>query len=556
MKPLRGVCIGAGYFARFHFEAWRRMGDVKIEAVCDRDAAKAQAAAELLGGAECFTDAAAALDAVRPDFVDLITAPPGRLELVELAAARGIAIICQKPLADDRAGAERIVEAASGVPFMVHENFRFQPWRRETKRLLDSGVIGSLQTITVRTRMGDGWDEDAYLDRQPYFRDMPRLLIHETGVHFFDTFRYLAGEIDEVNAVLRRMNPAIAGEDAALVTVRFASGALGVWDADRYHESTDENPRLTFGDTHIEGTEGAIRLDGAGRLFVKRLGEPEREHAYAWQDRGFAGDCVHATQRHFIDGLRSAEPFETDGADYLRSLSAVEAAYDSDRRRGPVRLGESRRIVDLSRPIDAEMPGVSITVAKRLESDGWNATTLGLYSHSGTHMDAPCHFVPGGASLDKQSLEACCGPAVVVNLSPVEDAELLTVDRFRAACPELLPGERVLIRTDWHRRYPGEAYRNALPRISQELAEWLVAQRVALLGVEPPSVADVNAMAELTAVHRTLFEGGVVIVEGLCRLDELQSERVEFTALPLGVVGGDGSPVRAIAVELADGAPT
>lgn len=551
MTPLRGVCIGAGYFARFHFEAWRRMEDVQIEAVCDRDEAKAKAAAELLGIDRWYTDAAEALDAVKPDFVDLITAPPGRLSLVKLIAERGIAIICQKPLAEDRTGAEEIVAIANaaGIRLMVHENFRFQPWRRETKRLLDAGTIGRLHSITIRTRMGDGWGEDAYLSRQPYFREMPRLLIQETGVHFLDTFRYLAGEIDEVSAILRRMNPAIIGEDAALVTVKFASGAIGTWDANRYNESTDENPRLTFGDTQVEGSAGTIRLDGSGRLFVKHLGEPEQEHAYSWRDEGFAGNCVLATQRHFIDRLRSGEPFETSGSEYLQTLAVVEAVYEADRLKLPVRVQSPCKIVDLTRPINTDLPGVEIRPAKQLETDGWNATTLSLYSHSGTHMDAPCHFVPGGATLDQQTLATCYGPARVVNLAPVEPAELITIGRFQSACPEVRANERLLLRTDWHKRYPADEYRNALPRISRELAEWFVEQQVALIGVEPPSVADVNNMKELTAVHRTLFEGGVVIVEGLCDLDQLTDAYVDFIALPMRVVGGDGSPVRAIAIE-------
>jgi len=106
-----------------------------------------------------------------------------------------------------------------------------------------------------------------------------------------------------------------------------------------------------------------------------------------------------------------------------------------------------------------------------------------------------------------------------------------------------------LFRTDWHKRFGTPAYRNELPRISQELADWLVAQRVALIGVEPPSVADVNNMPELTAVHETLFRGGVLIVEGLAHLDRLTRDTVEFVALPLKISGGDGCPVRAIAIE-------
>jgi kynurenine formamidase len=207
------------------------------------------------------------------------------------------------------------------------------------------------------------------------------------------------------------------------------------------------------------------------------------------------------------------------------------------------------RVIDLSLPIDRDMPGVHVTSAKRLEVEGWNATTLSLYSHCGTHMDAPFHFLGDGQTLDQQDLSVCVGPATVINLSPALPSQLITVDDLGDLGRSIQPGSRLLFRTDWYKRYGTPAYRNELPRISLELAKWLVQRKVAMIGVEPPSVADVNNMQELTDVHQTLFRGNVLIVEGLANLDQLRSSEVEFTALPLRIAGGDGSPVRAIAVE-------
>src|SRR5690606_2345854 len=134
-------------------------------------------------------------------------------------------------------------------------------------------------------------------------------------------------------------------------------------------------------------------------------------------------------------------------------------------------------------------------------------------------MDAPKHFCPDEATLERQDLSVCCGPARVANLTPVEPRQLITVTDIEGALGDVKPGDRLLIRTDWHRRYGTDEYRDALPRISIELARWLVDRRVALIGVEPPSVADVNAPEELAEVHQTLFRGGVTIVEGLANLD-------------------------------------
>jgi kynurenine formamidase len=207
------------------------------------------------------------------------------------------------------------------------------------------------------------------------------------------------------------------------------------------------------------------------------------------------------------------------------------------------------RVIDLSLPVNNDMPGVNISMAKRLEVEGWNATTLSLYSHCGTHMDAPRHFLAEGATLDQQDLSVCVGPATVVNVAPAEPRQLIQVDDLGTLADSIQPGSRLLFRTDWHKRYGTPEYRNELPRISLALAQWLVERRVAMIGVEPPSVADVNNMQELTEVHQTLFRGNVLIVEGLAHLDQITSQTVEFIALPMKITGGDGSPVRAIAIE-------
>ena len=207
------------------------------------------------------------------------------------------------------------------------------------------------------------------------------------------------------------------------------------------------------------------------------------------------------------------------------------------------------RIIDLTLSMDNQMRGVDIAPAMRIESDGWNATTLTLYSHSGTHMDAPFHFLPGGNTIDQQNLEATIGPAIIVNLTPTAPQHLHSVDDLAPIADLIQPGARLLLRTDWHKRSGTPEYRDQLPRISLDLAEWLVERQVALVGVEPPSVADVNNMRELTDVHQTLFRAGIVIVEGLANLDQISQPTVQFIALPLKIIGGDGTPVRAIAIE-------
>lgn len=330
MARFRGICVGAGYFSHFQYEAWQRIPEVTITATCNRDPSRAAAIMDKFDIANHYTDYREMLEKEKPDFVDIITPPPTHLEMCRIAADLGVHVICQKPLAPTLDEARQIVQCTSqaGIRFMVHENWRFQPWYREIKRLLDDGAIGDrIHVMTFRSRMGDGWGQDAYLSRQPYFRTYPRLLVYENGVHFIDTYRYLAGEIRRVYAVLKRLNPVIAGEDFGVVVFEFESGATGLWDANRYNESNYPNPRYTFGEFLVDANGGSIRLYNDGRLTVQPLGQPEKEHVYPHENRAFAGDCCYTTQRHFVDRLIDGGPFETDGPNYLRTLAVQDAVY-------------------------------------------------------------------------------------------------------------------------------------------------------------------------------------------------------------------------------------
>ncbi len=335
MSRLRIAAIGAGYFSQFHYDAWARMDDVELVGLCDLDPARAAATAARWSVAQTFADAGAMLDRLKPDLVDIITPPAAHLALIELAAARRINAICQKTFCRSLAEAEQAVQAAeaAAILLVVHENFRFQPWYGEIKRLLQSGEIGQIYQATFRLRPGDGQGADAYLGRQPYFQKMQRFLVHETGVHFIDTFRFLFGDIDDVFAQLTRLNPAIAGEDAGIVIFRHRNGVRAVFDGNRLVDHPSRNHRLTMGEMMIEGERGVLRLDGDGNLFVRPL------HSNDWQplaceksDAGFGGDSVYRLQRHVIDHLKGRGPIMNTAKHYLANLVVEEAVYRSAQR--------------------------------------------------------------------------------------------------------------------------------------------------------------------------------------------------------------------------------
>ncbi len=331
---LRVATVGAGYFSQFQYEAWARMDDVALVALCNRSADAGQRVAETWGIPERFTDFDTMLERVAPDLVDVITPPVTHLDCIRAAAARGVPVICQKPFCrtlDEAEEAVAVAEAA-GIPLVVHENFRFQPWHIEARRLLQDGAIGEPYQASFRLRPGDGQGPRAYLDRQPYFQQMERFLVHETAIHLIDVFRFLLGEVSGVYAALRRLNPAIAGEDSGIFLLDFAAGTRALFDGNRLVDHVAENRRLTMGDMWLEGSDAVLRLDGDGRLFLRPHGSnDERAVDYAWENRGFAGDCVFRLQRHVVDRLRDGGAPMNTGRDYLANLRVEEAVYESDR---------------------------------------------------------------------------------------------------------------------------------------------------------------------------------------------------------------------------------
>jgi predicted dehydrogenase len=327
---LRVAGVGAGYFSQFHLQGWRALREVELVGWCDRDPSKVQ-------GMPAYRSIGELLDKAKPDLVDIVTPPETHLELVRAVAERGLPVICQKPLAPTYEEAVAVVE--EGAKLVVHENFRWQPWYREARRLVDSDHFGKLHSVAFRLRPGDGQGARAYLDRQPYFQKMPRLLVHETAIHWIDTFRFLMGEVSAVFSSLKRRNPVIAGEDSGLMVFEFASGATGLFDGNRLNDHPASNPRRTMGEMWLEGEKGVLRLDGEARLWWKPHQQPEVEHGY---DRGpddaFGGGCCIALQRHVVRHLVEGAALENRGRDYLVNLRIEEAVYRSSAEGRKVKL--------------------------------------------------------------------------------------------------------------------------------------------------------------------------------------------------------------------------
>ncbi len=335
-EPLRIACLGAGYFAGFHYDAWRKIDRIRLVGACDQDRKKAVAT-----GLAAFTDLGSMLAMARPDLLDIITPPPTHFDAIKLAIENGVkAIICQKPFCSSLEEAETATELAenAGVTLIVHENFRFQPWYRTIKQALENSLVGDVLQLTFRLRTGDGQGPHAYLDRQPYFQEMPKLLIHETGVHWIDTFRFLLGEPTAVYADLRKLNPAIKGEDAGYFVFDYENGVRALFDGNRLLDHSAENCRTTLGEALIEGVDGTLTLAGDGSVRLRRFGDQRDAVLLAakkWD--GFGGDCVKNLIEHVVDGVIDGTPLENQARDYLKVIAIEQAIYESDRQERKIR---------------------------------------------------------------------------------------------------------------------------------------------------------------------------------------------------------------------------
>lgn len=197
------------------------------------------------------------------------------------------------------------------------------------------------------------------------------------------------------------------------------------------------------------------------------------------------------------------------------------------------------RIFDLTRPVQPGMPvypgdpPIHFQPHAALETDGYRVTEVRLGTHAGTHLDAPAHFLAGGATADRLPLEKLVGTAWVVD----HDETALRIDA----------GARVLIRSGWSTHWGEADYFTRFPALSPAMIEELARAPAALIGLETPSLHP--DPQEDARRHRLLLEAGVVIVENLTGLEHLP-RHVFLAALPLPLVGADGSPCRVVALEL------
>lgn len=326
--PLTVACLGAGYFSQFHYGAWARIPQITCVGAADQQIAAARAT-----GMPAFESLDAMLTQQVPDILDIILPAVAHREAILTALDAGVkTIICQKPFCQDFKEAEAVTLLAehASARLIIHENFRFMPWYRAIKSEITAGRIGTPLQASFRLRPGDGQGPRAYLDRQPYFQQMPQFLVHETGVHWIDTFRFIFGNPHAVYADLRQINPVIKGEDAGFVIFDHPEGVRALFDGNRHCDHAADNQRRTMGEAFFEGTEGVLTLLGDGSVTFRAHGNIDEATVLSpdtWD--GFGGDCVYHLQDHVVRAVLENGSFENEARDYLEVIRIRDAIYRS-----------------------------------------------------------------------------------------------------------------------------------------------------------------------------------------------------------------------------------
>jgi kynurenine formamidase len=186
-------------------------------------------------------------------------------------------------------------------------------------------------------------------------------------------------------------------------------------------------------------------------------------------------------------------------------------------------------------------PPCTVRPYQTIAADGVNVTALAMGTHQGTHLDAPYHFVEGGATVDRIRLEQVCGPAVLLDLSYKGPGDAIEIGDLEMA--GLGEGGRLVYRVGWDHRLGQADYFLGGPRLTLEAARWLGGLRLALVGMDTPTP---NPDAPID-VHRAVLGSGAVLLEGLANLDRLDPGPFELHAAPILIEGVDGAPVRAYA---------
>ena len=211
------------------------------------------------------------------------------------------------------------------------------------------------------------------------------------------------------------------------------------------------------------------------------------------------------------------------------------------------------KIIDLTLAVSDKIPTFpgspqpSFIPWENVKEDGYNLELLFLSTHTGTHMDAPYHFLEKGAKIHEISLKKLVSEAVLIK-SKKKDGEPITkidIQKFEKKHGKIASFSSVIFYTGWQRNLQKKYYFTKNPGLSVSAAKYLASKKINLVGVDSPSI-DLGKDSKFS-VHQIFAKKGILIVENLSNLEKIKSSKFHLVVLPLKLKNATGSPVRAIA---------
>lgn len=204
-------------------------------------------------------------------------------------------------------------------------------------------------------------------------------------------------------------------------------------------------------------------------------------------------------------------------------------------------------IIDISWPISTATTGykdagmVRIQETKTFNKDGARESLIQLSAHTGTHIDAPAHFLRDGATIDELSLHTVIGTCQVLDMTVASDC--ISADHLRDT--QIKSGDIILFKTANSLQNPTEKFSPHFIYVHISAAEYLAEKKVKAVGID---YLGIERSQPGHPTHITLMKAGITIIEGL-RLGHVSPGRYEFVALPLLVIGTEAAPARAVLIE-------
>ena len=211
------------------------------------------------------------------------------------------------------------------------------------------------------------------------------------------------------------------------------------------------------------------------------------------------------------------------------------------------------RILDLTLTISNKIPTFpgspqpKFIPWENVRDDGYNLEFLFMSTHTGTHMDAPYHFLEKGAKIHEISLKKLVSEAVLIK-SKKKGGESITkidIQKFEKKHGKIASFSSVIFYTGWQRNLQKKYYFTKNPGLSVSAAKYLASKKINLVGIDSPSI-DLGKDSKFS-VHQIFAKKGILIVENLANLEKIKSSKFHLVVLPLKLKNATGSPVRAIA---------